>query len=995
MYGPSGSKGKGKGERSFGGYSGYPNRVAERDDRDRRDRVPPSERPLGDRTMGDRRGGERRGDGPMNDRRRDARSHVENRPSGPPRGPESRRSGAGGVSGAAVPPPASVSAGGHSPDPTIHVSGCSNDTVSNIIQGLYNTKESNHNKPVYKKEGPPGSVTVLIYYWDERDGPSFNGWWFGPKVGGDQVWAYNGGNLGRENVMPPTSNWKVPWDGKVDEKLRISVGAPPRTRDRDPREKREEEKRRREEEERRQREEARRRRQREEEQARREAEARRRRQEEERKQEEAANNVREVMKKLRNATPDNWKGLQADLDKAAASNFQAMGALRDRVNDEMQQVITQVQKRIAEELKQREEAERRRQMELARVEQLLKEAAAEVQATEARVGEAQEATKAACQLGLEASTAPEEILQAVQRASQDLQDAKNLLERSERVLSMKREAMGAGEGARHVKSEVEELSSRLQSSGRSLQRCKETLEETRGRGLRRALALKVDQEWMQTFKRFDLDGDGELCGAEVSSFGKEEFQVELRQEVLQKILRVLEPVTFEKFLRFRQKVGIAKFEAEARRRRAEEAEQLRQAEAQRQQVQEMVEVITAQLEEGKLKLQQVSEELKALLEVPASEAIASGTVRAESQGQEVRSMLDSLSRQLDEATGVLLLEPKLKKEVFRLQEQHRILEVQLEKVLSNVKTSKEAVAKKAQKEVLELRAKAVKALRSRMTQEGQSGDEVFEAAAGGSDALDSESFKALLKDLDAETALERLFVSVTKGGGQLDRASFLEFIRFYFRCVKGTVLSEEICIKSKTVRRLEVDEVLEVLEGPSKDEGANVQRVRCLAVQDGARGWATIAGNQGTPFLVQVQEPQEPQPSTEPSGGPDEPPQRAERAEVAEVAAVPEVTEVPEIDLEHVEHVEHVEQVEDVPESKLDAVDCDQSEAVDEVDAGTGKEEAEEAEEAGEENAEEEKEAEEVAEGAEVTGGEGGDVGEGDGDAEGVQGSAEGQSLDG
>ena len=25
-------------------------------------------------------------------------------------------------------------------------------------------------------------VTVLIYYWDERDGPNFNGWWIGPKA---------------------------------------------------------------------------------------------------------------------------------------------------------------------------------------------------------------------------------------------------------------------------------------------------------------------------------------------------------------------------------------------------------------------------------------------------------------------------------------------------------------------------------------------------------------------------------------------------------------------------------------------------------------------------------------------------------------------------------------------------------------------------------------------------------------------------------------------
>mmetsp|Transcript_2864 Transcript_2864/g.3249 ORF Transcript_2864/g.3249 Transcript_2864/m.3249 type:complete len:100 (-) Transcript_2864:74-373(-) len=68
----------------------------------------------------------------------------------------------------AVPPPASMAA---TVEPTIHVSGCSNETVSNIIQGMYTTKESNHGKPVYKKEGPPGSVTVLIYYWDDRDGP--------------------------------------------------------------------------------------------------------------------------------------------------------------------------------------------------------------------------------------------------------------------------------------------------------------------------------------------------------------------------------------------------------------------------------------------------------------------------------------------------------------------------------------------------------------------------------------------------------------------------------------------------------------------------------------------------------------------------------------------------------------------------------------------------------------------------------------------------------
>jgi len=62
-------------------------------------------------------------------------------------------------------------------------------------------------------------------------------------------------------------------------------------------------------------------------------------------------------------------------------------------------------------------------------------------------------------------------------------------------------------------------------------------------------------------------------------------------------------------------------------------------------------------------------------------------------------------------------------------------------------------------------------------------------------------------------------------------------------------MSEDVTIKSKTVRRLDVGEVLEAIEGPCKDDGVGVMRVKCKAVQDDAVGWVTIAGNQGTPFL--------------------------------------------------------------------------------------------------------------------------------------------------
>ena len=52
---------------------------------------------------------------------------------------------------------------------------------------------------------------MQLYYWDDRDGASFCGWWFGPKVGGDQVWAYHPSNTA---TTPPKTGWKAPrgWD---------------------------------------------------------------------------------------------------------------------------------------------------------------------------------------------------------------------------------------------------------------------------------------------------------------------------------------------------------------------------------------------------------------------------------------------------------------------------------------------------------------------------------------------------------------------------------------------------------------------------------------------------------------------------------------------------------------------------------------------------------------------------------------------------------------
>merc|ERR1740129_132905 len=76
----------------------------------------------------------------------------------------------------------------------------------------------NHGRRYYKKlERIPGheEVDVYLYFWDERDGPSFNGWWFGSEVGGAQVWARNE----QLPTSPPKSGWRIPWDGAVKQEL--------------------------------------------------------------------------------------------------------------------------------------------------------------------------------------------------------------------------------------------------------------------------------------------------------------------------------------------------------------------------------------------------------------------------------------------------------------------------------------------------------------------------------------------------------------------------------------------------------------------------------------------------------------------------------------------------------------------------------------------------------------------------------------------------------
>jgi len=83
----------------------------------------------------------------------------------------------------------------------------------------------------------------------------------------------------------------------------------------------------------------------------------------------------------------------------------------------------------------------------------------------------------------------------------------------------------------------------------------------------------------------------------------------------------------------------------------------------------------------------------------------------------------------------------------------------------------------------------------------------------------------------------------------IPKEKFLAMIRRFMKVTKATTITNAFGIRdSKTLRRLEKNEVVEVLFGPFNEVVAGVQRVQVRTVY-GEDGWATVKGNQGTRFL--------------------------------------------------------------------------------------------------------------------------------------------------
>jgi len=90
------------------------------------------------------------------------------------------------------------------------------------LTGEYIEQGMNHGHKAFLKKGDNGNENVWLYYWDQRDGSEFGGWWLGNRIGGAQVYA----RAQQHSAMPPAKGWHIPSDGSVMNDVSVSLKIP-------------------------------------------------------------------------------------------------------------------------------------------------------------------------------------------------------------------------------------------------------------------------------------------------------------------------------------------------------------------------------------------------------------------------------------------------------------------------------------------------------------------------------------------------------------------------------------------------------------------------------------------------------------------------------------------------------------------------------------------------------------------------------------------------
>ncbi|CAE7826752.1 VCPKMT, partial [Symbiodinium sp. CCMP2456] len=567
------------------------------------------------------------------------------------------------------------------------VSGCTHGTVGGIVRGNFTANGQNHGKPTYKKDQQVNGLDVMLYYWDERDGPNFCGWWFGPKVGGDQVWAYH---PSRQSLTPPTKGWKVPYDGPVDDSFSIcptslananaaqqnypqgfqqapgkggGYQAPGAYAGQQPgpgaggkggygnmpqndqqrhelqaQNRRQHEQRRamqRREEEMRQQQQA---------EAMRKAAAQKMQMEEEqrrvaeqkRKEQEACSSIRAVCQRMRMVQEESFPQLQQELYDVMQRELNNCGMQMAKIREECDQIVDQARRRLQEaaEVKAFQEKKKAEMLEAhkvacAKAEQLVADFTAKVEAAEeaanALVEKAEPFTsdESVMNLGSE-----DKILEEASKIDEARDEAAARTAECQEYLKENRPAMTIqdmpGQPPAEVKQVLAKVMDRLTETAKKKDGVMVKIMVVKSKAMRRSKAKKTLEDRKAKFTKYAKDGV--LDKKQMTVYCKKEFNLALKEDTAARIfkaLQVTKGVAAADFQRLRVQIGIIRESIKDQARLKVRLEREKELEASKEEVREKIEELSGKADEVEAPVKQVEDAILELSKVDKDSTRAS------------------------------------------------------------------------------------------------------------------------------------------------------------------------------------------------------------------------------------------------------------------------------------------------------------------------------------------------------------------------------------
>lgn len=590
--------------------------------------------------------------------------------------------------------------------------------------------------------------------------------------------------------------------------------------------------------------------------------------------------VKNAIVQGRAATPENYDAINKLVLDVVAREIPKCGqqgpALKEEAEQVMKQALQRVElvkaHRLKEEERRVEEARKQKEAE-ENTKKALADLAGLVDAAEAATTKLKDA--AAPMEGVATSLAKDEIEKVFQATEEAGPQAQTACKACTTFIVDNRPVMESfTQGLAETRAELVKLQTRIHECLKTTNVTIEATKSSRDHAMKRLSAIGKTQKQKDTFEKYDEDKDGKLNKKEVLAYAEGEFKFTVPPDALERILRVCSTdalgVDFKSFMRLRCLVGASREEARSAMRKAE-------AERRRQRLGEMkaeldgeVEKSVAQMDAAdrgvvaaEAKVQSLAQaggaghdEFRGLVEEAAEAAKAAQEALA--TAKEALAQLNKMESTLDDE-----LKPHLTVEVRKLGVRAEHYASRLDQSGNGVRQGRAAVAKRERAEMEVLRTEAAKVMRTHFAEKAPADgpppttETIFASVdKDGDGAISLADFKAFFAEVSgdkpSEDNLARLFAYLDEGDSKkIPKDVFLRLVRVYYKVVRETVLSDSINIKeSKVVRRVEPDEVIEIDEGPVKEDSVGVMRIKGRATRDGTVGWATISGNQGSVFLV-------------------------------------------------------------------------------------------------------------------------------------------------